>query len=413
MPSATEPDRLWQHYQKPAGKAWPTDRIPVRRFEWSRLVFRLALSTEVKAVASALCLFADADGARVVTTDPRIRHGLNLSDRQVREHVAVLRGLKLLHVVRRGGGRGVTDSMTVCQLTAPADGALPYRLDIDFQPLEQRAKGEAPLKAIEASKAARASRNSGSPASGETAAGSGELRKPGFRSNPETSQAGLPINPANSGSVASGESLPGQPNTVSPASDETTDQAENSGSSASAESPVDNPELRKAASGVSDLDEQNGGSPASEESPKLRKAASKTPEAQFRNSGSPTSDTVFKPENLTTLELSLGGDLTSGEPSDEHPEVAALIHPEPPVDDPALADLGAEPTDPAYDKAREILATVDPAELTGLLSDAQGELEAQLAKGLDDGVQTRADHRQIMIRAAQIVRRAEQLAGGR
>lgn len=134
-------ETLWQHYQKNPGRPWPDDRMPMRRYEWNQLVHRLALPIEVKAVANALALLGNADGSRVAPADPRVRDGLGptgMSERQMRRHVAVLRGLKLLHTVRPGGGRGAVDSISLCQLTAPTDGTpLPFRLDTDFTPIAE------------------------------------------------------------------------------------------------------------------------------------------------------------------------------------------------------------------------------------------------------------------------------------
>ena len=419
VPSATEPDKLWQHYQKPPTAKWPADRVPMRRFEWNRLVHRLALPIEVKAVAAALALFGNVDGSSVVPTDPRIHQGLGLSDRQVRDHVAVLRGLKLLHTVKRAGGR-TGFSLSVYQLTVPADSALPYRLDADYELIEEKPKGRAPVKAIEASKAARAARTQRNPASGETgppASGdrnqaSGETPAPG--SDERNSASGeSPTATQVERKPGSGQSAAAAPDERNPASAETPAASGIERKTSSGEMPVDNPDDRKAGSGESATDDGADRKPGSGETAFDRNASTVSPEAPHTLTGSRASDSVFNHKNQTPHVVSLGGDPPLGGSTDEQPEAAAPVHPEPPVDDPGAAAPGADPADPAYDDARAVLATVDPAELGDLLSDAQCELEAELAAGLDDGVHARADHRQIMIRAAQIVRRAEQLAGGR
>jgi hypothetical protein len=116
--------------------------------------------------------------------------------------------------------------------------------------------------------------------------------------------------------------------------------------------------------------------------------------------------------------VSLGGDLTSPAADDEQPGAAADIDRQPPAAaaapepaNPALAAAGSSaPEDPQYDHARAVLGTVDPADLGELLANAQGEIELELAEqagAQDDGLVQRADHRQIMIRAAAIVARAE------
>lgn len=462
VPPPTDAERMWAHYQKPQGSSWPADRMPMRRWEWLRLVQRLAISTHVKAVAAALAAFCDGDGSNVVTTDPSVYHGLGISERQLRTHVAVLRDLKLLHVVEHGGGRGrarkhgggrrseLNANAIVCQLTEPADGALPYRLDGGFLPIDERPKGNAPAKAIEASRAARTA-NSGSRAAAESGARTPKQRKPGYRSNAETAEAGLPENGANSGSGAAGVSGPDERNSGSWASGEGCAELANSGSPASAVSGIDGENSGSAATGVSPVDnapEAHGarkpGFHSSSETPEAGLPKLRKPD--FQNSGSPASVSVFKTlenlENPTTRVVSLGGDLTS----DAAPEPQAIDpeFPEPhPADEPRSLDAGhtadeaqtelvdepaADEFDPAaiaanvpptpvpdleYDRAREILNQLDPAELGDRLSDAQSELEAEAAAAWsaeDDGVTVYADGRQIVIRAARIVQSTQPTA---
>jgi hypothetical protein len=377
----------------------------MQKWDWLRLIHRLAISNEVKNVAGALALFALADGSRVVTTDPKARDGLGLSERTMRGHVAVLRGLKLLHVVQAGGGRGLTDTFQVCQMTEPAEGGLPLRLDDKFRPLEERPKGTAPLKAIAASKAARA-------ADKERQAASAVSR----------------LSARNTGSAAAAESAHDTGNSGSPAAGESSPQPTNTGSPATGDSPAAPSNAGSEAAGESADPETNPGSPAADESPgadgihrqaasgesgKHRQGASETPAGGFRNTGSPAATTVVKPKNPTPRMAWLGGDLTSDAGTDdEDPDLSAS---EPTTGQSAVEAAAFQPTDdPEYDEARAVVAAVPLEELAVLLSDAQSELEAEFAAAAgveDDGKITFGGGREILMRAAEIVRRGETYGG--
>ncbi|MGH6655549.1 MAG: hypothetical protein ACRDVE_10130, partial [Actinocrinis sp.] len=153
-------ERLWEHYQtpRPNPNQWPQELTPMRAYDWNGEILRLELTAQVRAVAFALSWLGNADGGNVMPADPRLAASTGLSRRQLIEHVDVLRDLRLLHRVQRAGGR----TGRVCdlyQLCVPADlGTLPFRVDGDFRPLRERTAGEAPVKAIAASKAARAAR---------------------------------------------------------------------------------------------------------------------------------------------------------------------------------------------------------------------------------------------------------------
>lgn len=361
-------------------------------------MLRLDLSLQTRAVASALAWLGNADGSHMVPADPILLNVVNLSYRQaVGTHIALLLKLKLLQKTKRAGGRTKRpyDEFHLC---LPADLAiLPYRLDADFLRIEDRPKGAVPIKAIEASRTARLERN----------ATSGETTPP----------------PSARQQRASGESADSLPFDEKSASGETGDASQLGRKQPSAETPVDNSLGRNAAS-VRTTDPVG----ASEKTPSAetefeRKASALSTEGQRTLDGSPASVPVFKTlktPNPTTRVVSLGGDLTSGADDDEQPEAAADI------DQPLpSAAAGAEPAtprpipvgspeDPEYDGARLVLGGVDPADLGDLLANAQAEIELELNDGVPldgHGVTARADHRQIMIRAAQIVARTE--AGGR
>jgi hypothetical protein len=158
--AASGAERLWRHYEKPGQQTqFPADRVPMRRYQWDRLVLRLELAIELKAIAPALSQFGDADGSDVAPGYALLGYAFNLSERTIQDYVGILLMQKLLWVARRGGGRGHSGRRTVFQLTAPADGNLPYRLDVDLNPLYPRAPGRAPVRAIEASRRARLTRS--------------------------------------------------------------------------------------------------------------------------------------------------------------------------------------------------------------------------------------------------------------
>jgi len=272
----------------------------MNRYHWNLLLLRLDVTLEVRAVACALSFLGNADGSNMMPGDPRLAASVGLSDRQLGEHVGVLRRLKLLHTVRRGGGRGGAGTLAVCHLSEPADGGLlPMRLDDEYRPLEQRPKGRVPVKAIEASKGRR------SPAEAVPAFS--------YDRNPASGQ-----NPV----------------------DNSIDQ-----NCASAQSPVDNRIDRNLASGETPID---------------RKASALSPEAQPRLTGSPASDSLDKPLTPTTPVVSFSGDLTSAPDPDRPP---SRLRPTPPPAQPeydaariVLAALPPDEVDPLLAVAKNELA---------------------------------------------------------
>lgn len=390
------------------------------RWEWLRLIARLELGSEVKNAAVFIAVFANSDGSCAMPGDARVLDAVNLSDRQMREHTDVLKGLKLLHVTSRGGGRGGAGQLTVCQLSEPADGALPYRMDGDYLRIEERPKGRAPEKAIAASKAARNRRKAAS----------------GQNSTPPS-----PVE-ADDRNSASGETADIDRYATSGQSEDATaidrnspsGQSENvapigrnsaSGQSATA-APVDNSIDRNAASGQTGHAVTPNEYPASGHSEIDRKPATHWPEAPYRLTGSQASDSP-KHKNLTPLDLPSGGDLTSGAGPEPTPTNPPLPQPEADDERQPLDEGAVDEFDPAavaapvplmpdpdieYDRARETLAALfalDPVQFNECLNDAQSELEAEAAAAWathDDGVKVHADSRQITIRAAQIVLRA-------
>lgn len=491
-PPPTDAERLWARYQLPKGKARPTDRQPLGRYDWNLLILRLDIPTHVKAIAGALAALARADGSNVITTDPCLPAAFDINERQLRRHVAVLHGLKLLEVVEQPGGRGVPKTVDekrrvrnaiVCQLTEPVDGRLPYRLDADFLPIEQRQPGAAPFKAIEASRAARA-RNTGSPATGASDLGDQNPGSPptaattkhrysGYQGNDETPVAGLPEQEQSSGSGATAVSgtapwkqrqpgyrgndetpvagLPQQAeNTGSPATDATAAERENPGSGATGESGPGQQNAGTAATAATPVDDekhrQSGYRGRAETPvaglPKHRYSGYRSNE----NTGTPATGAASRVEvlknpstknslNPNTSVVQLGGDLTSGhgaddetriDPSQPDPSQTAGANAapdadpadEPELDEPRPSTLAGsfQPTDDAaYDAARTRLFAVPVDELNDLLADAQGELEFELARqrgANPDAALPQVSHRQIALRAAEIVRRAETAGHG-
>ncbi|MBS2962618.1 hypothetical protein KGA66_06135 [Actinocrinis puniceicyclus] len=438
-PPPTDAERLWRRYQLPEGKTFPDDRLPLDRYHWNLLILRLGLPDHIKAIAGALATLGNADGSNMVTTDPRLLAAFNIKERQLRDRMAVLHQYKLLHVWERPGGRGVAKTIVkgkvrnaiVCQLTEPADGKLPYRLDADFlpiEPIDERKPGAAPVAAIEANRAARAE-NTGSDAAAAITADNHKHRQPQRRSNADTPAAPLPQQDQYTGSATAAVSdaettKPRQPgyrsNGETPAAP-LPEQAGNTGSSSAAVSALDAQNSGSQAAAATPVDNEKHRQPQRRSSPETPAAAvPKHRQSECRsneNSGTAAAAAASRVEELknpstknplnpTTRVVQLGGDLTSDVPDDaksDSPAADPSQSAEPP---PAF-----EPTDdPEYDDARTVVATVPLDELSDLLADAQGELEAELAAHAgthDDGTTPRSDHRQILIRAAQIVLRTE------
>lgn len=400
-PPSTDAQRLWRRYQLPEGKRFPDDRLPLDRYHWNLLILRLGLPDHIKAIAGALATLGNADGSNVVTTDPRLLAAFNVKERQLRDRIAVLHEHKLLHVVERPGGRGVAKTIVkgkvlgaiVCQLTEPADGKLPYRLDADFlpiEPIDERQPGTAPVAAIKANRTTRAAntgsataaandetpaapppqqmQNSGSRTAGvsdETSAaalpeqdqntGSATAavsdvatrkhRQQQNRSNAETSAAALPEQTENTGSTSAAVSALGTQNTGSAATAVSDDVAGNSGGESAAATPVDNPpgdekhrqpqRRTSPETPAAPVPKHRQPQRRSNENPGTAAAGAASREEVLKN------PTTKNPLNPTTRVVQLGGDLTSDEPPhDETP-----IDPSLPADEPEPSAPDAEPVD--------------------------------------------------------------------
>lgn len=448
----TDAQRLWRRYQLPEGKTFPDDRLPLDRYHWNLLILRLGLPDHIKAIAGALATLGNADGSNMVTTDPRLLAAFDIKERQLRDRMAVLHQHKLLHVVERPGGRGVAKTIVkgkvrnaiVCQLTEPADGKLPYRLDADFlpiEPIDERQPGTAPVAAIEANRTTRAA-NTGSAtaaANDETSAAAlpQQVQNTGSRTagvSDETSAPALPEQDQNTGSATAAVSdvatekhrqqqYRSNRETPAPLPPE---QTENTGSPTAAASPVDDEKHRQP---------QRHSSP---ETPAAPVPKHRQPERRSNeNTGTAAAGAASRvevlknpstknPLNPNTSVVQLGGDLTSdaadnaksdssaADPSHTDPSTAAAEPAGEP--EPSVIAASFQPTDdPAYDEARALLFAVPVDELNDLLADAQGELEFELAhqRGKNpDAALPNVSHRQIAMRAAEIVRRTEAAGHG-
>jgi len=381
-------------------------------------------------VAFSLAWFGRADGSNVRPTDPRFLASVDLSERQAMGvHIARLRTLGLLQLVRRAGGR-TGRPHDEYQLCMPLDlSTLPYRLDADYERYTAKAPGAAPLKAIEASKKARLDRKA---SSGQTQTGPDFDRKTASAENPP--RDGFDQKAASGQTPPEGDFDRKTPSGQSPSRPRFHRKAS---SGQTAPPPVDNPADgafdRKAASGQTPRARDPDVKPPSGETDFDRKRASLSPEGQHTLTGSalplPKGLKNPYPSNPTTRVVSLGGDLTSaGPPGHEDPDFPVPEPPTGPADprggqgaDPDPVEVpvdaaGFQPSDdPAYDQARAVVAGVEPAELGELLANAQAELELELADRAgtyDDGTTPRGDGREIVLRAAAIVRRAERAAAG-
>jgi hypothetical protein len=140
----------------------------MRRYDWERLIFCMEASLEFKAVAWAMAQFANGDGSHVRPGRELIGDGVGRSGRQVSDYTAAMTAMGLLTVTSRGGGRGGAGSRTVYQLSMPAAGGLPMRLELDkpHRRVAPRQPGRTPIAALAASTAKRFEVKPASPHSG-------------------------------------------------------------------------------------------------------------------------------------------------------------------------------------------------------------------------------------------------------
>jgi hypothetical protein len=95
--------------------------VPTGRFEWERLVRRMTLPRPQKFLAFVLATYADPDGTRVRPGVEVLADVTCQSEKNVRRHLAELRGLQLIELVSRGGGRGGAGRTSEYRLTIPTD----------------------------------------------------------------------------------------------------------------------------------------------------------------------------------------------------------------------------------------------------------------------------------------------------
>lgn len=183
--------------------------VPMRRYDWERLIFRLEKSLEFKAIAWAMAQFANQDGSRVRPGRDLIADGLERSGRRIGDYLTEMLDLGLLTVSSRGGGRGGAGTHTVYYLSMPALGALPMRLDVDLNRITPRPAGRRPNAALEAAAAKRFGRNPVSSHSGAV---------PTIEEKPTSGET--PAAPSNEGKPDSGQNAPAHSNDEKPASRE-------------------------------------------------------------------------------------------------------------------------------------------------------------------------------------------------
>jgi hypothetical protein len=109
----------------------------ITQYDFFNLLRRTHLSITTKAVAFNMASYASPDGTRIYPGDQKIADELDLTERAVREHTAVLRGLGLLTRVRHHGLRTAGEY----RLSWPKDpDFVPMRLDPDGNRLIPKAE---------------------------------------------------------------------------------------------------------------------------------------------------------------------------------------------------------------------------------------------------------------------------------
>lgn len=123
----------------------PAHLEPISRMLWLDLIMRADIPTNRMAVAIALARFGDTDGTKVFPGMQKVADVAKVDVKTASNHVKALVSLDLLHMVRKGGGRG--GSTNGYRLTRPADlSKLPLWLDPEFDRVPEGA-GFVPLAA--------------------------------------------------------------------------------------------------------------------------------------------------------------------------------------------------------------------------------------------------------------------------
>lgn len=119
------------------------EAVPVTRAQWIDLVLRSDIPSQRKAVAFALCSFANPDGTRVFPGQQKVADMAGLHVRNARKHIKALASSGMLIVVRHGGGRG--GATNAYRLSRPANiTTLPLWLDPDMNRVDATTKHRAP-----------------------------------------------------------------------------------------------------------------------------------------------------------------------------------------------------------------------------------------------------------------------------
>jgi hypothetical protein len=349
----------------------PPATEPMRRWEWQQMIFRLEADIEFKAIAWAYGGFARADGSNVKPGRDLVAYGVQLSERQLGEYLKRLIAMGLLTQTARGGGRGGMGVPTTYRLSMPRDGALVFCLGPEFEHLIERKTAPAPLKAIEASKKARAERKGAAAQTAEAA--------PTDRKAASGQSAPAPQIEGNAPSGHSAEAEPIDQNRPSGDSGEGAEIEENTGS---AQSPVDtsadrNPTSVRSSSQAIGTQKAASGHSENEEKPLLDR-----PEAAIRLTGSPGFPLLLDRSDKEEHGRSLGGDLTRAHPGAE----SAPAPGDGAADERSLAD------------ARTILESLPESDIRALIAMAQRDLSEQ--------GDAHADSRRLLIRAADLAAQA-------
>ncbi|GAB3437382.1 hypothetical protein [Actinophytocola sediminis] len=95
--------------------------IPMGKFEWERLILRIAMPDLHQRLSLILAVFADADGTRVRPGNEILASVTRKTTRTVIRALNDLREWQLIAPVSRGGGRGGKGRTTEYRLTCPTD----------------------------------------------------------------------------------------------------------------------------------------------------------------------------------------------------------------------------------------------------------------------------------------------------
>ncbi|NEW42754.1 helix-turn-helix domain-containing protein [Nocardia cyriacigeorgica] len=79
-----------------------SERIPVDRFEWERIVRRMQMPHGAKYLALMLATYADGDGSRIRPGVERLSLVMCVTDRTVKRSLSVLRELGLIALTKKG-----------------------------------------------------------------------------------------------------------------------------------------------------------------------------------------------------------------------------------------------------------------------------------------------------------------------